>query len=311
MHLLNNVYERCSTADEIPTGSLLVVSGGEPDLAFSVLGADNHDLYLAMDNCPHQTILFGSDAAVRKAAGQLRRKGAVCSEMPFGRAYHTPLFQPFTNQIAGFFSNLNIVEPLCDGYSCAIASKFPRDPEEIRSLGLSQWARPVRFRETIQTMHEDGVRLFLEVGPRGNLTAFIDDILSSKKHLAIPIDVRHRTGTTQLNHALGLLAAHGVPMYLHYLYLHRAPKEISFEMSAMNAERPKPSRTVKINMGLPVMKVRDGFTLKRVETSPSPKSEVPTVAGAPSSVMDRASYKHLFATSFAPGSIVIECRNYW
>lgn len=287
MHLLNNVYERCSTADQIPTGSLLVVSGGEPDLAFSVLGADNHDLYLAMDNCPHQTILFGSDAAVRKAAAQLRRKGAVCSEMPFGRAYHTPLFQPFTNQIAGFFSNLNIVEPLCDGYSCAIASKFPRDPEEIRSLGLSQWARPVRFRETIQTMHEDGVRLFLEVGPRGNLTAFIDDILSSKKHLAIPIDVRHRTGTTQLNHALGLLAAHGVPMYLHYLYLHRAPKEISFEMSAMNAERPKPSRTVKINMGLPVMKVRDGFTLKRVETSPSPNSEVPTVAEAPSALTDR------------------------
>jgi len=287
MHSLNNVYERCSTADQIPTGSLLVVSGGEPDLAFSVLGAENHDLYLAMDNCPHQTILFGSDAAVQKAAAQLRRKGAVCSEMPFGRAYHTPLFQPFTNQIAGFFSNLNIVEPLCDGYSCATASKFPRDPEEIRSLGLSQWARPVRFRETIQAMHEDGVRLFLEVGPRGNLTAFVDDILSSKRHLAIPIDVRHRAGTTQLNHALGLLAAHGVPMYLHYLYLHRAPKEISFEISAMSAERPRPSRTVKINMGLPVMKVRDGFTLKRAETAPSPQSEMPTVTEVASALRDR------------------------
>ena len=289
MHTLNNAYERCSTADEIPIGSLLVVSGGEPDLAFSVLGPDNHDLYLAMDNCPHQTILFGSDAAVQKAAAQLRRKGAVCSEMPFGRAYHTPLFQPFTNQIAGFFSNLNIVEPLCDGYSCATASKFPLNPEEIRSLGLSQWARPVRFRETIQSMYEDGVRLFLEVGPRGNLTAFVDDILSSKKHLAIPIDVRHRTGLTQLNHTLGLLAAHGVPMYLHYLYLHRAPKEISFEISAMSAERRKPSRTVKINMGLPVMKVRDGFTLKRAETSPSPKSERPISADVDSALTGRPS----------------------
>ncbi len=278
MHWLNNVYEQCSTADQIPTGSLLVVSGSEPDLAYSVLGKDNHDLYLAMDNCPHQTILFGSDAAVQKAAAQLRRKGAVCSEMPFGRAYHTPLFQPFTNQVAGFFSNLNIGEPMCDGYSCATASKFPSDPEQIRSLGLSQWARPVRFRETIQAMHKDGVRLFLEVGPRGNLTAFVDDILSSERHLAIPIDVRHRAGTTQLNHTLGLLAAHGVPMYLHYLYLHRAPKEISFEISAMSAERPRPSRIVKINMGLPVMKVRDGFTLKRAETSPSPKSELPAAA---------------------------------
>jgi acyl transferase domain-containing protein len=145
----------------------------------------------------------------------------------------------------------------------------------------------VRFRETIQAMHEDGVRLFLEVGPRGNLTAFVDDILPTKRHLAIPIDVRHRTGTTQLNHTLGLLAAHGVPMYLHYLYLHRAPKEISFEISAMSAQQPRPSRTVKINMGLPVMKVRNGFTLKRSETSPSPKSEVPAVPDIASVLPDR------------------------
>jgi len=289
MHSLNNVYDQCSSADLIPTGSLLVVSGSEPDLAFSVLKSNGNGLHLAMDNCPHQTILFGSDAAVKKAAAQLRRKGAICSEMPFGRAYHTALFQPFTNQVAGFFHNLNIVEPLCDQYSCATAAKFPRDPEQIRSLAVSQWARPVRFRETIKAMHEDGVRLFLEVGPRGNLSAFIDDILSAKQHLALPIDVRHRAGTTQLNHALGLLAANGIPMYLHYLYLHRGPKELSFESPTKSAGRPRSSRTVKIAMGLPVMKLREGFTLKRTETASLPKSETlaaskvaSVLAGAPS-----------------------------
>ena len=274
MHTLNNIYEHCSTADLIPMGSLLVVSGGEPDLAFSALKSNGHGLYVAMDNCPHQTILFGSDDVVRNAAAFLRRKGAVCSEMPFGRAYHTPLFGPFTQQVANFFSNLTIVEPLCDGYSCATASRFPRDPEQIRSLAVSQWAQPVRFRETIQAMHDDGVRTFLEVGPRGNLTAFIDDILSDKQHLAIPIDVRHRPGTTQLNHALGLLAAHGISMYLHYLYLHRAPKELSLEVSATTSERRKVSRTVKIAMGLPVMKLPDGFALERSDKSAG--AEIPT-----------------------------------
>lgn len=265
MHTLNNIYEHCSNAELIPMGSLLVVSGGEPDLAFSALKSNGNGLYVAMDNCPHQTILFGSDDAVRNAAAFLRRKGAVCSELPFGRAYHTPLFEPFTQQVASFFSNLTIVDPLCDGYSCATATKFPRDPEQIRSLAVSQWAQTVRFRETIQAMHDDGVRTFLEVGPRGNLTAFIDDILSTKQHLAIPVDVRHRPGTTQLNHALGLLAAHGFSMYLHYLYLHRAPKELSLEASAPSHEKRKASRTVKIAMGLPVMKLSDGFTLKRTD----------------------------------------------
>jgi acyl transferase domain-containing protein/phosphopantetheinyl transferase len=282
MHSLNHVYEHCTSAELIPTGSLLVVSGGEPDLAFFALESNGDGLHLAMDNCPHQTILFGSDAAVQKAAALLRRKGAVCSEMPFGRAYHTALFQPFTEQVTRFFSNLTIVEPSCDAYSCATSGKFPRDPEQIRSLAASQWARPVRFRETIQTMHDDGVRMFLEVGPRGNLTAFVDDILSGKPHIAVPIDVRHRAGTTQLNHTLGLLAAHGIPMYLHYLYLHRAPKELSFNLPK-GAEQRKSSRTVKIAMGLPLMKLPDGFSLKhRDEPSsklngnePSPLTQIP------------------------------------
>jgi acyl transferase domain-containing protein len=45
---------------------------------------------------------------------------------------------------------------------------------------IDQWAEPIRFRETIETMYADGVRVFLEVGPRGNLTGFVDDILAGR-----------------------------------------------------------------------------------------------------------------------------------
>ena len=273
LHSLNSVYERCSTADSIPTGSLLVVSGSEPDLAFSVLEPKGNGLYMAMDNCPRQTILFGSEASIQKAALQLRRKGAICSEMPFGRAYHTPLFQPFTDQVEGFFSGLPIVEPMCDAYSCATAARFPREPEQIRSLAVSQWSRPVRFRETIQVMYDEGVRVFLEVGPRGNLTAFVEDILSAKPHLAVATDVQHRAGRTQLNHMLGLLAAHDVPMQLWYLYLHRAPKELSFDKPGENPEPPRKSRMMRLAMGLPLLRLPKEFTLKIGETLPVPISD--------------------------------------
>ena len=42
---------------------------------------------------------------------------------------------------------------------------------------MTQWARPVEFRKTVEKMHDDGVRFFLEIGPRGNLTSFVSDIL--------------------------------------------------------------------------------------------------------------------------------------
>jgi len=43
-------------------------------------------------------------------------------------------------------------------------------------------------------MYEDGVRLFVEAGPRGNLTAFVSDILRGNLHLAMPANLRGGPG---------------------------------------------------------------------------------------------------------------------
>ena len=38
-----------------------------------------------------------------------------------------------------------------------------------RELAVAQWTQTVAFRETILTMHADGLRVFVDVGARGNL----------------------------------------------------------------------------------------------------------------------------------------------
>ena len=86
-------------------------------------------------------------------------------------------------------------------------------------------------------MHADGVRIFVEVGPRGNLTAFVDDILRGQPHLAVPADIINRPGIGQLNHLVGQLAAHGVSMALDYLYRHRQPRRVSWDSPAEELAR--------------------------------------------------------------------------
>ena len=54
---------------------------------------------------------------------------------------------------------------------------------------VEHWTSPVRFRETIDALYEDGARVFVEVGPRGNMTAFIDDILRGRPHCAVASNV--------------------------------------------------------------------------------------------------------------------------
>ena len=40
----------------------------------------------------------------------------------------------------------------------------PRTPREIRELLVEHWTSPVRFRETIEALYDDGARVFVEAG---------------------------------------------------------------------------------------------------------------------------------------------------
>jgi acyl transferase domain-containing protein len=202
----NALYEEMIAEKQIPEGVLLTVGGIDRKNVLSVI-EESDGLYLAMDNCPHQVVLYGSDRVIERTSERLRNQGAICTRLPFSRAYHTPLFQPFCDRMSKFFAGLEIVPPKVEMYSCITARPYPQDVAEIRRLASEQWMQPVRFRETIESIYDAGVRIFVEVGPRHNLTAFVDDILRGHPYLAIPSDIPHRPGIIQLNHLVGLLGA--------------------------------------------------------------------------------------------------------
>ena len=83
---------------------------------------------------------------------------------------------------------------------------------------MNHWVNPVEFARMIESMYADGVRLFVEAGPRGNLSAFVEDILRGKPFAAIPANVPRRSGPTQINHLVAQLAAHHVPLELGHLF---------------------------------------------------------------------------------------------
>jgi phosphopantetheine--protein transferase-like protein len=258
----------------IPEARFITVGGADPAIVNASIEESNGELAIAMDNCPNQIILCGSEAAINRALNDLREKGAICSHLPFERAYHTPLYQPVCEKLSQFFQGIRIVPPDKVLYSCATAQPYPQDPGEIRRLVVEQWAKPVRFRETIEAMFDTGVRIFVEVGPRDNLTGFVNDILGKRPHLAVPSDVPYRSGITQLNHLIGLLAAHGVPMRLEYLYARRAPQRLTFEKSLQSPKNAgKPAAFLTLSNALPRL------VLERGHWKPPSRAPTPSETG--------------------------------
>ncbi|MEE8162035.1 MAG: beta-ketoacyl synthase N-terminal-like domain-containing protein, partial [Acidobacteriota bacterium] len=258
---VNSIYERLNSRGEIPPGVLVAVGGCKLSVLEDLVEKSGGKLYIAMDNCPHQVILCGTEQSVAEATEKLKASRAICQVLPFERAYHTPWFKVFSEPLRGYFDGLKTQAGQVDVYSCVTAKRYPRDPDQIRSLAAGQWARSVRFRETVEAMHRDGIHIFVEVGPRGNLIAFINDILRDKEFTAIPADVLHRSGTTQLNHLVGQLTAHGVSLSLRHLYARRSPRRLDLEALSQGAgEEPLSSKGMHLATGLQPLRLPPDFT---------------------------------------------------
>ncbi len=85
------------------TGSVLLAVGASRETMLELLAevtaefgypADASPLFLAMDNCPHQTVVVGPPDAMQSVAETLRERKIMHERLPFSRPYHTPLFEP-------------------------------------------------------------------------------------------------------------------------------------------------------------------------------------------------------------------------
>lgn len=239
---LNKIYERMETAGDIARGALLTVGAVSREKVREVIDRSNGALHLALDNCHHQAVLFGRRDAMERGADELRKAGGLCMYLPFDRAYHTPLFQPVADAVEKFLADVEFGPGTVPVYSCVDASLFPETSDAIRHHTAIQWASCVRFTDTVERMYEDGVRTFIEVGPSGNLTAFVDDILRTRPHLAVSANNRNRSGLWQLLQLLGRVFVSGRRLGLERLFDGRRARVL--DLAEAPAEKPSRKRVL-------------------------------------------------------------------
>lgn len=232
------VYDALMQSGKIPVGALLAVGALPSGDVDRYLAQQGRDVQVAMDNCSNQIVLYGSVADIAHVQAGLTALGAICMPLPFDRGYHTPAFAEVSAAFEEYYEGIGLERPNVPLYSCASVDLFPDDPVQVRALAAGQWSQTVRFRETIRRMHDDGVRVFVEVGPSGNLTAFVNDILADRDHVALASNVRRKNGVEQLLSTLAQLYAAGRGVDIAKLF---SPRELaSIDLAATTSVRQPP-----------------------------------------------------------------------
>ncbi len=188
----------------------LIAAGTDRSTAESLLAGIQPPMQVAMYNCPHQTVIVGDEASAAIAIERMLEQGIMYEVLLFDRPYHTELCAPLAVALREPYERSILNPPSIPLYSCTAGRRFPSDVEAARKMALDQWTSRVEFPDMVEAMYADGARIFVESGPRGNLSAFVSDILRGRPHAAIPANIAQRSGIDQLVHLIAQLTAHGV-----------------------------------------------------------------------------------------------------
>ena len=194
--------------------SKLIALGTSAETAEKIIGEAAEeagrelDSFVAMRNCPHQTVIVGTREDTELVEKIVTRRGLVYQQLELEQPYHTPLFEPYMGALREMFEEMDFHPAESTIYSCTSGDLFPKDPSQIAELTLDHWVSPVRFIELIENQYRDGVRCFIEVGPRNNLCSFTEDILRGKDVVVLPANLQRSDDITQINQLVAQLYVH-------------------------------------------------------------------------------------------------------
>jgi 3-hydroxymyristoyl/3-hydroxydecanoyl-(acyl carrier protein) dehydratase/malonyl CoA-acyl carrier protein transacylase len=172
-------------------------------------------VYLLIINTPDECVIGGDPSEVQRAVDILG-----CPFHPLEGV--TTVHCEVANEVAEEYRDLHLLDtrPPEDTrfYSGAWGEAYAVDRDRAADSLLAQAIEGVDFPKTVRQAYEDGVRIFLEMGPGGSCARMIHKILDGVPFRARSISSSTQDEPSAVLRALGMLAAERVRVDLSQLY---------------------------------------------------------------------------------------------
>ncbi len=175
-------------------GELMARAGRErPGTMAAIIGLDEGRLealcrevgaQVCNYNCPGQTVIGGTTAAVAAAVARAKALGAKAVPLRVSAAFHTDLMAPAAAPLAEAIE----AAPLADARLPVVGNACARPlltAADLRRELKEQLTSPVRWRQSLEAMAAAGAARFLEAGPGGVLTGLVRRTLPDAQALCL------------------------------------------------------------------------------------------------------------------------------
>lgn len=143
------------------------------------------DVTIANYNCPGQIVITGKTEAVKDACEKLKAAGARRAMLlNVSGPFHSPMLAEAGKALAAELSGIEW-KSLRIPYVTNVTAQEVTDISQTPELLIRQVSSPVRWEQSVETMIQNGVDTFVEIGPGKTLTGFLKKIAPDVKMMQI------------------------------------------------------------------------------------------------------------------------------
>ena len=177
--------------------------------------AKEPQVFLTIINTPNEVVIAGKHEACQKVIAKL---ACHALPIPYSPAIHNPAMHSNHPDFVDLYTHQVQEHSKIRFYSAADYGALTIDTNILSESMAKMTCNPVDFPKLVEKVYQDGVRIFIEVGPQKTCSRWIEKILGSQPHAVIPINKKHQPDFDGVLKVLGLLLSHQVPLDLSQLY---------------------------------------------------------------------------------------------
>ncbi|MDD9932010.1 MAG: ACP S-malonyltransferase [Myxococcales bacterium] len=156
----------------VGVGAMAAVLGGDVAAVEAACAETEGAVEPVNYNCPGQLVIAGAKEAVEAAGARIKEAGAKVRPLPVSAPFHSSLMQPAEDNLRPHLEQVSFSDPSVPVYVNVDAAPVIA-ADAARDALVRQVSRAVRWEQTIRRMLEDGVTLFVEIGPGKVLTGML------------------------------------------------------------------------------------------------------------------------------------------
>ncbi len=224
-------------------------SADEVQAAITEAGTDR--VYVLIKNTSEETVIGGFRPDVE---GVVRALRSVIVELPTVSTVHCEIGRLVEAEYHALHDHETSSSADIAFYSGVWARRYAPDRRSAAEAITAQASRIIDFPALIERAYEDGIGVFLEVGPGSSCTRLIDRILETRPHLARSACRPDRGALSAVLEVLGDCIAHRIPVDLGSLY-DIPDEQVEDSGQSTSASQDVERHTVRVEVGLPRFKI--------------------------------------------------------